>query len=303
MVPVYNSESSLRELKERITRVFEDTICEPFEMILIDDGSKDRSFEVVKELHAEDSRVKGIQLAANHGQQKAVMCGFEYVNGDYVITLDDDLQHPPEEIPVLIEAMAADPDIDVVIGAYDTKKHGIIRKLGSALMNWSSNVIYKKDKSIHMTSFRLMKRFVVDNLTSVWVSVPTVGPLLLQTNQRIANVTVHHDERAYGKSGYSFQKLVTAFMGNFINNSDLLIKLILRVGLLGTFVGLALAIFFVVRYFLYGSPVQGWTTTIVAIMFMSGLVLLSISILGLYVNNLMREAKKMPKYMIRDTEL
>ena len=303
MVPVYNSESSLRELKERVTCVFEDVVGEPFEMILVDDGSKDRSFEIVKELHEEDDRVKGIQLAANHGQQKAVMCGFEYVTGDYVITLDDDLQHPPEEIPVLIEAMAENPDIDVVIGAYDTKKHGIIRKLGSALMNWSSNVIYKKDKSIHMTSFRLMKRFVVDNLTNVWVSVPTVGPLLLQTNQRIANVTVHHDERAYGKSGYSFQKLVTAFMGNFINNSDLLIRAILFVGLFGTVLSMVLGIFYTVRYFIAGSPVQGWTATMVMMLFMSGLVLLSISILGLYVSNLMKEAKKMPKYVIRETKL
>ena len=116
VVPVYNSEKTLDELYLRIKNVFENTVKEKFELILVDDFSKDSSYEVMRTIQKNDSRVKIIQLSKNHGQQKAVLCGFEFTRGDYVITMDDDLQHPPEEIPKLIEKMNSDENIDVVIG-------------------------------------------------------------------------------------------------------------------------------------------------------------------------------------------
>ncbi len=131
VVPVYNSEKSLEILYSRIAAVFDEQLHQPFELILVDDCSRDNSYQVIRRLAAADSRVKGIQLAVNHGQQKAVLCGFHYVSGDYVITMDDDLQHPPEQIPVLIEKMESSDDIDVVIGEYETKKHGPVRRFGS----------------------------------------------------------------------------------------------------------------------------------------------------------------------------
>ena len=163
VVPVYNSENSLEILYGRIREVFETEIGEDFELILVDDCSGDHSYEVIERLANSDSRVKGIQLSVNHGQQKAVLCGFHFVEGDYIITMDDDLQHPPEQIPVLIEKMNSSDDIDVVIGSYDTKKHGPIRRFGSWLMNLTSNIIYGKPNKLKLTSFRLIKRYVVDN--------------------------------------------------------------------------------------------------------------------------------------------
>ena len=283
VVPVYNSENSLEILYERIAKVFDEQLHQPFELILVDDCSGDSSYQVVKSLVARDSRVKGVQLAVNHGQQKAVLCGFHYVKGDYIITMDDDLQHPPEQIPVLIEKMSESDEIDVVIGAYEIKRHGPIRRFGSWLMDLSHDLIYHKPKDLKMTSFRLLRRYVVDNLNRISISQPTVGPLLLLSTKRIVNVIVKHDERAFGHSGYTFSKLVSAFLKNLVTNSDLPLKIVRDLGL--------------------GIGIAGWTSTIVLLLFFGGMTMFSIGVLGRYLISIMLEAKKYPPYMIRSEDM
>ena len=302
VVPVFNSEKSLEILHQRIVEVFDNQIRQPFELILVDDCSTDASYRVIRKLIEEDPRVKGIQLSVNHGQQKAVLCGFHYVNGDYVITMDDDLQHPPEQIPVLIEKMAESDEIDVVIGEYEVKKHGIIRRFGSWLMDLTSDIIYRKPKGLKLTSFRLIRRYVVDNLNQISVSAPTVGPLLLQTTQRIVNVRVHHDARRFGRSGYSFSKLVSAFFRNMITNSDLPLKTVRNIGILSLFGSFILIVFYLIRYFSHGIVIPGWTTTVLLLLFMGGMTLFSIGVIGHYLISIMLEAKKYPSYFIRRTD-
>ncbi len=299
VVPVYNSERSLRILHDRIVKVFDEVICSPFEMILVDDCSKDSSYAVILDLIKEDPRVKGVQLSVNHGQQKAVLCGMNYVSGDYVITMDDDLQHPPEEIPKLIAKIESSDDIDVVIGTYDSKKAGIIRKFGTKLMDLSSDMIFKKPKGLKLSSFRLMKRYVADNLSKVSISKPTVGPLLLQTTNRIVNEKIRHDARQFGKSGYTFKKLVKTFFQNMMTNSDIPLKAISFVGVLSFIASIALVIYLIVRYFAAGISIAGWTSSISLILFFGGMVLFSVGIMGRYLTDIMQEAKKMPSYLVR----
>ncbi len=299
VIPVYNSEKSLPIVYERISSVFDNTLGEPFELILVDDCSKDSSYAVIRELIAKDPRVKGIQLAVNHGQQKAVLCGMSCVSGDYVITMDDDLQHPPEEIPKLICAIKSNDDVDVVIGAYESKKHNIIRRFGTWLMNLSSNIIYGKTNDLKLTSFRIMKRYVADNLARISIAKPTVGPLLLQTTKRIENVTVKHDARQFGKSGYSFSKLVKTFFANIFTNSDLPLKLVGKIGVLSFTASIILIIYYVVRFLVNKTSIQGWTSSIVLILFFGGMILFSMGIIGKYLTNLMLETKKYPAYNVR----
>ncbi len=303
VIPVYNSAKGLPLLYERISKEFDEVIKENFELILVDDCSKDDSYKVICQLREKDPRVKGVQLAVNHGQQKAVMCGFSYVSGDYIITMDDDLQHPPEEIPKLIEKMNSSDDIDIVIGAYAQKKHGPIKKFGSKLMNMTSNMIYGKAHSLKLTSFRLIKRYVIDNLNGISISRPTIGPLLLQTTKRIVNVTVQHDDRQYGKSGYSFFKLCRAFFDNMITNSDLPLKAVGWVGALSMLGSVILIIKFLLDYFIKGTSFVGWTSTIILVLFFGGVILFSIGILGRYLTSIMLETKKYPKYLVRREDL
>lgn len=300
VVPVYNSAPTLDELYNRIKAVFEMVIHEEFELILVDDFSRDTSFSVMQRLSDMDERVKYIRLARNHGQQKAVLCGIEHTRGDFIVTLDDDLQHPPEEIPKLIAEMDSNPDIDVVIGRYDSKKHNVVRRLGTKLLDSLSRQTLGKNKDLKLTSFRLMKAFVADNLSEVNLYSPTVGHCLLAVDENIVNVTTHHDVRKVGKSGYSFSRLIKNFMTLFYTNTDLPLQIVGTIGTISFAASILLAIFYLFRYMIGDIRVSGWITLVILILLMNGLSLLSVGIIGRYLMLNIQETKRLPKYSIKE---
>ncbi len=301
VVPVYNSEKSLEELYNRIKRVFDEELHEEFEIILVDDFSKDRSFSIMERLHTEDDRVKGIQLARNCGQHAAILCGFKYASGDYIITMDDDLQHPPEEIPKLIREIKSNGDLDVVIGKYVSKKHSAFRNFGSRLSGYVSYKVYGKPKDIDLTSFRLIKRAVVDDLLSLSVDIPRIGNMILMVNQRIGNVIVEHDERKYGKSGYTFCRLAKDLINNLITHSSFPLIVVRDMGIGSLIFGFFLGLYYLIKYFVKGTSIVGWTTLILLILFFGGLTLFAIGIVGDYLMKILDETKKIPNYFVRKT--
>ena len=178
VVPVYNSEHTLQELYTRLEKVFREVIKEEFELILVDDGSKDRSFEVMQELRAKDNRVRIIQMARNFGQHPALLCGFAHVKGDFVVTMDDDLQHQPEELPKMINVMRERDDVDAIIASYEGRQHGFIRKLGTKFSVWATSKMLGKDPDLQITSYRLIRRFLVDAMVKTNTYLPQIGNLL-----------------------------------------------------------------------------------------------------------------------------
>ena len=195
VVPVYNSEHTLQELYTRLEKVFREVIKEEFELILVDDGSKDRSFEVMQELRAKDNRVRIIQMARNFGQHPALLCGFAHVKGDFVVTMDDDLQHQPEELPKMINVMRERDDVDAIIASYEGRQHGFIRKLGTKFSVWATSKMLGKDPDLQITSYRLIRRFLVDAMVKTNTYLPQIGNLLVLTSNRIINVPLsgHYD--------------------------------------------------------------------------------------------------------------
>lgn len=303
VVPVYNSEHTLEELYARIRDVFENTIKQEFELILVDDSSKDQSYEVMKKLRAGDQRVRIIQMAKNFGQHPALLCGFSYAKGDFVITMDDDLQHPPEEIPKLTAVMDAREDVDVIIAKYQGRKHNFVRRMGTRLSVYATSKMLKKDPDLEITSFRLMRRFIVDAILGMNVRLPQIGNLLVQTSNHIINVEVRHDARKYGKSGYSYMRLAKDLFHDIISNSAFPLIVVRDIGIVSFFVSLVLAVYYMIKYFCLGSPVEGWTTLVVLITAYSGLLLLAVGIIGQYLMNILDEARKMPNYTIRDKDV
>lgn len=303
VVPVYNSEPTLHELYTRIKTVFDDTMKEDFELILVDDGSKDHSWQVMEELHALDPRVKIIQQARNFGQHPALLCGFHYVKGDFVITMDDDLQHPPEEIPKLARVIKEREDVDVIIAKYEGRKHNIIRRIGTWISVYATSKMLKKPRDLEITSFRLIRRFIIDAILSMNVRLPQIGNLLVQTSNRIINVPVQHDARKYGKSGYSFRRLAKDLIYDITTNSAFPLILVRDIGILSFLTSILLAVYYLIRYFLYGYSVEGWTSTILILLATSGLTLLSIGIIGEYLMHILDEARKMPNYVERQKKL
>ena len=299
VVPVYNSEHTLQELYTRLEKVFRETIKEEFELILVDDGSKDRSFEVMKELRDKDSRVKIIQMARNFGQHPALLCGFAHAKGEFIVTMDDDLQHQPEELPKMINVMNERDDVDVIIASYEGRKHNLIRKLGTKLSVWATSKMLGKDPDLQITSYRLIRRFLVEAMLKTNTYLPQIGNLLVLSSNRIINVPVHHDARAYGKSGYSFRRLVRDLLYDITSHSAFPLLLVRDLGICSFLVSVALGIFFLIRYFLYGISVEGWTSLMLVLLAFFGITLLSIGIMGIYLMNILNEAKKMPHYVIR----
>lgn len=303
VVPVYNSAKVLDELYSRIREVFENKIGEEFEIILVDDSSRDESFLVMEKLRKEDARIKIIQLSRNYGQHCALLCGMNYADGDFIITMDDDLQHPPEEIPKLIIEITSHEELDVVIGEYASKKHGIIRNFGTYMSNLVTSHVFGNDPNLKLTSFRIMRRLVVENLLQLKVSYPRIGHLLLLVSNRIGNVTVEHDKRLYGKSGYSFKRLVKDFFHNISNNTAFPLIFLRNAGLLSFGISVVLALYYVIRYFTVGISIQGWTTIILLMLFFFGITLLGMGIVGEYLYRVLEETKKIPNYMIRRCEV
>ena len=302
VVPVYNSEHTLEELYRRLEKVFREVIKEDFELILVDDGSKDRSFEVMKELREKDSRVKIIQMARNFGQHPALLCGFAHAKGEFIVTMDDDLQHQPEELPKMINVMNERDDVDVIIASYEGRKHNLIRKLGTKLSVWATSKMLGKDPDLQITSYRLIRRFLVEAMLKTNTYLPQIGNLLVLSSNRIINVPVQHAARAYGKSGYSFRRLVKDLIYDITAHTAFPLLMVRNIGIASFLVSLCLAIYYLVRYFMFGISVEGWTSLMLVMLAFFGLTLLSIGIIGIYLMNILNEAKKMPHYVIRQEE-
>lgn len=303
VVPVYNSEHTLKELYSRIKAVFENEVREEFELILVDDSSRDNSYSLMKELRRSDSRVRIVQMAKNFGQHPALLCGFSFAKGDFIITMDDDLQHPPEEIPKLIRVMNERPDVDVIIAKYHNRHHNLIRKIGTRISVYATSKMLKKDPDLEITSFRLIRRFIVDAILKMDVHLPQIGNLLVQTSNRIINVDVRHDPRKYGKSGYSYARLAHDLFHDIISNSAFPLLVVRDIGIISFLVSICLGLFYLIKFLCFGSSVEGWTTLVILITAYSGLLLLSIGIVGQYLINILEEARKMPNYTIRDKDV
>ena len=230
-------------------KVFRETLKEDFELILVDDGSKDRSYEIMTELREKDHRVRIIQMARNFGQHPALLCGFAHVKGEFVVTMDDDLQHQPEELPKMVRTMQERPDVDVIIASYEGRKHGPIRKLGTKFSVWATSKMLGKDPDLQITSYRLIRRFLVDAMVKTNTYLPQIGNLLIRSSNRIINVPVQHADRAYGKSGYSFKRLLKDLIYDITTHTAFPLLLVRNIGIVSFLISAVLAVCYLVRYF------------------------------------------------------
>ncbi|HKL76317.1 MAG TPA: glycosyltransferase family 2 protein [Halanaerobiales bacterium] len=225
VIPVYNSENALFELYQKLKKTLE-SLEVKFEIILIDDNSIDDSYKKIVELNNKDKRVKGIKLAQNFGQQNAIICGFNYVKYDYVITLDDDLQHQPEDLIKLYNKIKE--GYDVVYAIPQNREYGFFRKLGSKLTNFLFNLITSKNKDIRVSSYRIIKSDLVEKITESKSSFVYISAILLKYTNNIGNIYVSHYDRKHGKSNYNIINLIKLFMNLYIYYGNLSILKYLR---------------------------------------------------------------------------
>lgn len=301
VIPVYRSEKSLPALTARLGDVLEQSGWD-YEIVLVDDASPDGSWEVMQQMRAANARVKVIQHMRNFGQHRAILCGLRHARGDLLVTMDDDLQHPPEEIPKLHEAMAADPTVDVAIGAYEVKQHSWFRNLGTEVVNRVTSFVFGKGTGLKLTSFRIMRRRVADELLKTRRHNPRINQLLLMITDRMVNVPVAHHPRQFGRSGYSLRRLVSDALDNILSNSALPLQIVSYLGFGSSLLSFVLSLVYLYKYFFVGISVPGWTTVVLLLLFFFGVLLFSLGVVGEYLIRILREVQGSPWSIVRKKE-
>lgn len=202
----------------------------------------------------------------------------------------------------MVRVMQERDDVDAIIASYEGRKHGVIRRLGTKISVWATSKMLGKDPDLQITSYRLLRRFLVDAMVKTNTYLPQIGNLLVLTSNRIINVPVQHAARAYGKSGYSFHRLVKDLIYDITAHTAFPLLMVRNIGIASFLFSLVLGVYFLIRYFVCGISVEGWTSLMLVLLAFFGLTLLSIGIIGMYLMNILNEAKKLPHYVIRQEE-
>jgi glycosyltransferase involved in cell wall biosynthesis len=290
VVPVYMNQGGLDEFFRRVKPVLE-AVTKRWELVMVDDGSTDGSFGVLQKLRAAEPRIKLIQFGHNHGQHHAILCGLQHSRGDAVITLDDDLQNPPEEIPRFLKALAEGHHI--VIGRIAEKKHSWFRNLGSRSVQALTNTILGKPRHLAFSSYRGLSRQAVDAIAAYKGVHPYLPALILSAvpTYSIVNIDVRHDPRHHGRSTYNLRKLVKLASYLLINHSFIPLRAMIYWGVMVSLGSLVFAVYVALReVFGHHTGVLGWPSLAVLISFFSGNILLALGVLGEYIGRLVQES-------------
>lgn len=298
VVPVFRSEASLPVLVERASAAL-GAICGSFEIVLVDDGSGDGTWGVIEDLARRFPQVRGISLFRNHGQHNALLCGIRAARYDVVVTVDDDLQHPPEEIPKLLEALT--PEVDVVYGVAERLPYRSARSFSSWLTKVALRGVMGADIAPHVTSFRAFRRSLRDAFQQYQSPLVCIDVLLTWATTRFAVVEVRHEQRKFGTSGYSLGKLLV-HAGNLITGFSVTpLRFASLLGFGCTVLGFVLLAFVVGRYLAEGTPIPGFPFLASTILLFSGIQLFVIGVLGEYLARVHLRTMEKPAYVIRTT--
>ena len=296
IIPVYNSEKTLKEVVRRVIAFFE-SISLPVELILVNDGSKDKSWELIKQLKNEfPSQVIGVNLARNFGQHKALLSGFRHCTGDFIITIDDDLQQYPEDIKCLIDRHS-ETETDIVYGIYKKKNHSLLRNIGSDVLTM---IFLKFANTPHQgSSFRLMTRYVVDLIKNYNSPFVFLDEILAWYSRGCSYTYVRHERRPIGRSGHNPLQLVAYSLQIIFTYTLLPLYFITGIGLIAFFVCLSFIWYFIYQKYAHGAEL-GFTALIVSIFMSSGLILFVIGIIGKYISHIFVLQSRKPSYIIKD---
>lgn len=282
VVPVYNSATILHELRQRLTAVFEQVLQAPHEIIFVDDGSRDNSWSVLQQLYQSDKRVRAVQLSRNSGQHFATLAGIARAKGKVIITIDDDLQNPPEEIPKLIGRLRDGSGMDAVM-AMPIKRHDSwFRLTGSQLHRWLIAKVMNLPQQIYLSSFIAFNDRLKTALLDQHLRGMTTATMIAMTTDRIANVPVEYHARSQGRSNYTVSRLVNMSLNYLVNFSYFPLRAIAFIGLFSALLAAVYGLVTLYQKLTGYITVPGFTTIALLITFFSGLLLVSFGVLGEY---------------------
>lgn len=298
VIPVYNAEKTIVSLCQALISLYASAYR--LEIVLVNDGSRDNSHRVCLELHrSQPEIITYLRLSRNFGEHSAVMAGLNHVHGDYCVIMDDDFQNPPEEVGRLIAEMAK--GYDVVYSSYPVKNDSLWRNFGSHFNNRMANYVLNKPEKLYLSSFKAMNRFLVEEVIKYTGPDPYIDALILRTTNNIGTVSIRHDKRPFGRSGYTLKKLITLWGNMVVSYSLIPLRIIGVIGLVMAVIGVVMG-----GMTLFDALLPGRTdpneyeklTSVIA--FFRGFQLLAISIVGEYVGRIYLTLNSDPQFVIRE---
>ncbi len=298
VIPCYGSENTIEVVVNEIFTVLKQREINDYEIILVNDSSPDNVWNVIRELTRKNEKVKGICLAKNFGQHSALLAGYHYCTGDYIVSLDDDGQTPIDELYQLIDKL--EEGYDAVYAYYFEIKQTMFRRFGTWMAKKMGEVMLHQPKDFHASSFYVARSFVIKEMIKYENSYPYLFGLLLRTTNKIACVPTHHRERMYGRSGYSLKKLLLLWINGFTAFSVKPLEVGIYMGSILALIGFAYAIITIVRKFLYVDVVIGWSSIISIMLILGGMNLIMLGLIGEYVGRIYISINNAPQYVIRE---
>lgn len=298
VVPVYNSAALLPDLVKAVYAYLETSAC-PYELILVNDASRDRSWDVVVDLAARHPWIRGINLTRNYGQHNALLCGIRAACNAIIVTMDDDLQHPPREIPRLLEKL--NEGYDVVYGTPEEEQHGVCRNLASKVTKLALSSAMGAETAHKVSAFRAFRAPIRDAFSRYQGPFVSIDVLLTWGTTRFAAIPVRHEPRRVGVSNYTARKLLTHALNMMTGFSTIPLQFASLLGFAFTLFGIAVLLYVVGRYFLQGGSAPGFPFLASVIAIFSGVQLFALGIIGEYLARMHFRMMEKPSYTVRST--
>lgn len=297
VVPVYKGEDCIEELYRRLKEALA-PISPNFELVLVEDCGGDYSWEMIKALAKRDPRVRGFQFSRNFGQHYGITAGMDHARGDWVVVMDCDLQDRPEEIPVLYQK--AQEGFDVVIALRGRRQDPLWKRATSRMYFWLFNYLAELDYNPEAGNFRIISRRVVTNYRTMRENLRLFGALITWMGFKTGYVRVAHGERFEGQSTYTLRKLFKLAFETIIAYSDKPLRLAVQFGALISFLAFVVGLYVLGKALFQGHPVAGWSSLMVSVYFLGGIIIAILGIIGVYLGKTFDEVKRRPLYIIAD---
>jgi glycosyltransferase involved in cell wall biosynthesis len=298
VIPVYKAQDCLHELYRRLKGALE-TISGDFEILLVEDGGNDKSWEIIQSIAREDLRVKGIQFSRNFGQHYGITAGLDYCDGDWVVVMDCDLQDRPEEIPRL--HAKAQEGFDIVLARRGQREDSPLKHLTSAVFYGVFSYLAEMDYDGQVGNFRIMSRRVVGHYRTMREQLRFFGALVKRLGFPTASIEVRHEKRFAGETTYTLDKLLKLASEAIIAYSDKPLRLAIKLGFSVSLLSFLSGLFIGIRAIFFGSPITGWASLIISIYFIGGIITALLGILGIYLGKTFDETRKRPLYIVMST--
>ncbi len=301
VIPCYNSEKTIINVVNSIQSEVKNNSIQNYEIILVNDFSQDNTSIVIEDLAKENRNIIVINFSKNFGQHAALMAGFRHSSGDMVVYLDDDGQCPTNKIFDLIKPL--NEGFDVSMADYGVKKQSKFKNFGSKVNDIMAEHLVGKPKSLKLSNFGALKRFVVDEIIKYNHCYPYIAGLILRTTSSIANVKMEENERKEGKSNYSFKKLLSLWLNGFTSFSVKPLRITTLIGVFFAAAGFLFGIYTVInKIFINNEVPMGYSTTVSLLTFFSGLILMVLGMLGEYIGRIFISINNSPQYVIKDSK-